>query len=189
MLTDSVFQPSNHGPPAPLRPAHIAHPPSSPRRSSQYLTPVPSDPIPQANTPPQITLYFLLGFSSADYTRILPLSTIQSAKWQPSTDELAQMLVDSAQRDTFARPEPVPARRANATLVMLVRNREVNDAVNSMRQMEDRFNRKFRYPWVFLNDEPFTAEFRRCVFFWCWRWLDDVAFLLTLASELGGRSL
>ena len=29
-----------------------------------------------------------------------------------------------------------------------------------MRQIEDRFNREFHYPWVFLNDEPFTQEFR-----------------------------
>ncbi|TFL07640.1 glycosyltransferase family 15 protein [Pterulicium gracile] len=29
--------------------------------------------------------------------------------------------------------------------------------------MEDRFNRKFGYPWVFLNDEPFTDEFKRRV--------------------------
>jgi len=29
-----------------------------------------------------------------------------------------------------------------------------------MRQIEDRFNHQFHYPWVFLNDEPFTQEFR-----------------------------
>jgi len=29
-----------------------------------------------------------------------------------------------------------------------------------MRQIEDRFNREFHYPWTFLNDEPFTQEFR-----------------------------
>jgi alpha 1,2-mannosyltransferase len=30
-----------------------------------------------------------------------------------------------------------------------------------MRQIEDRFNHQFHYSWVFLNDEPFTQEFRR----------------------------
>jgi alpha 1,2-mannosyltransferase len=29
-----------------------------------------------------------------------------------------------------------------------------------MRQIEDRFNHQFHYPWIFLNDEPFTQEFR-----------------------------
>ncbi len=46
----------------------------------------------------------------------------------------------------------------NATIVMLVRNRELNDALATMRQLEDRFNREYRYPWTFLNDEPFTDE-------------------------------
>jgi Glycolipid 2-alpha-mannosyltransferase len=61
--------------------------------------------------------------------------------------------------------------RENATLVMLVRylsytgqsdgrNRELTDALRSMRQIEDRFNRNYHYSWVFLNDEPFTQEFR-----------------------------
>lgn len=48
----------------------------------------------------------------------------------------------------------------NATLFMLVRNYEVIEALASMRQIEDRFNRRYRYPWVFLNDEEFTEEFK-----------------------------
>jgi alpha 1,2-mannosyltransferase len=45
-----------------------------------------------------------------------------------------------------------------ATLVMLVRNREIREALSSMRNVEDRFNRRFHYPWTFLNDKPFTKE-------------------------------
>jgi Glycolipid 2-alpha-mannosyltransferase len=41
-----------------------------------------------------------------------------------------------------------------------MRNRELRDALRSMRQIEDRFNHQFHYSWVFLNDEPFTQEFR-----------------------------
>ena len=46
-----------------------------------------------------------------------------------------------------------PPRRhlANATLFMLTRNSDVDGAVNSVREVEDRFNRKYGYPWVFLN--------------------------------------
>lgn len=29
-----------------------------------------------------------------------------------------------------------------------------------MKNIEDRFNRHYRYPWTFLNDEPFTDEFK-----------------------------
>ena len=28
-----------------------------------------------------------------------------------------------------------------------------------MREVEDRFNKRFGYPWVFVNDEPFTDEY------------------------------
>jgi alpha 1,2-mannosyltransferase len=34
-----------------------------------------------------------------------------------------------------------------------------------MKQMEDRFNKKYNYPYVFLNEEPFTDEFKTCVMF------------------------
>lgn len=44
-------------------------------------------------------------------------------------------------------------------LVMLVRNDELHPARFSMRGIEDRFNHRFGYDWVFLNDEPFTDEF------------------------------
>ena len=45
---------------------------------------------------------------------------------------------------------------------MLARNSDVNGAVKSVREMEDRFNRNYNYPWVFLNEEPFSTEFKRC---------------------------
>lgn len=52
-----------------------------------------------------------------------------------------------------------PIGRENATLVMLVRNEEIKLALSSIRSLEDRFNRNYRYPWVFLNDKPFTQDF------------------------------
>lgn len=49
--------------------------------------------------------------------------------------------------------------RENATLVMLVRNSELKGALLLMRSLEDRFNRHYKYPWVFLNDVPFDQDF------------------------------
>ncbi|CAG8552963.1 7035_t:CDS:2, partial [Diversispora eburnea] len=51
-------------------------------------------------------------------------------------------------------------QRANAVIVVLVRNSELHDLRSSMRQLEDRWNKKFNYPYVFLNDEEFTEEFK-----------------------------
>ncbi|KAJ7932844.1 glycosyltransferase family 15 protein [Mycena leptocephala] len=53
------------------------------------------------------------------------------------------------------------ATRANATFVMLARNTDVNGAVQSIRSIEDRFNREYGYPYVFLNEEPWTDEFKK----------------------------
>lgn len=50
--------------------------------------------------------------------------------------------------------------KENATLYMLVRNSELQEALASMRELEDRFNHKYHYPWVFLNDDEFTDEFK-----------------------------
>ncbi|KAJ6479973.1 glycosyltransferase family 15 protein [Mycena vitilis] len=52
------------------------------------------------------------------------------------------------------------ATRANATFVMLARNTDVDGAVQSIRSIEDRFNREHGYPYVFLNEQPWTKEFK-----------------------------
>jgi alpha 1,2-mannosyltransferase len=54
-----------------------------------------------------------------------------------------------------------PGPRMNATFVTLARNRDVWDIAGSIRQVEDRFNRRFHYDWVFLNDEPFDDTFKK----------------------------
>ncbi|ODQ81456.1 glycosyltransferase family 15 protein [Babjeviella inositovora NRRL Y-12698] len=53
--------------------------------------------------------------------------------------------------------------RANAALVVLARNSELPDVIASMKSLERHFNQWFNYPWVFLNDEPFTEEFKEKV--------------------------
>ena len=49
----------------------------------------------------------------------------------------------------------------NATFVTLARNSDLWDIVKSIRQVEDRFNRNYHYGWVFLNDKPFDATFKK----------------------------
>lgn len=56
--------------------------------------------------------------------------------------------------------EPIQDGDANAVLLMLARNSELEGAVSSVRQLEERFNQRYHYPWVFLNEEPFTDEFK-----------------------------
>lgn len=58
-------------------------------------------------------------------------------------------------------PATFPGERANATFVTLARNSDVWEIAKSIRHIEDRFNRKFNYDWVFLNDKPFDAQFKK----------------------------
>lgn len=53
--------------------------------------------------------------------------------------------------------------RQNATFVMLTRNEELDGVIHTMRSVERRFNQWFQYPYVFMNNEPFTDEFQERV--------------------------
>ena len=85
--------------------------------------------------------------------------------------------------DQYHWPDDPPfvlGRRANATIVMLARNGDIQGVVKSLKQMEDRFNKRFRYPYVFLNEEPFTDQFKECVTLLVWRILPP---LIAFAQE------
>ena len=49
--------------------------------------------------------------------------------------------------------------RMNATFVTLARNTDLWDIADSIRNVEDRFNRNYHYDWVFLNDKDFDDDF------------------------------
>jgi alpha 1,2-mannosyltransferase len=51
--------------------------------------------------------------------------------------------------------------RMNATFVTLARNSDVWEIARSIRQVEDRFNRRYNYDWVFLNDAEFDETFKK----------------------------
>lgn len=57
----------------------------------------------------------------------------------------------------------VDAPRANAVLVVLARNKEMEGIVSSMQSLERHFNRWFHYPYVFLNDQEFNSTFKEAV--------------------------
>lgn len=70
----------------------------------------------------------------------------------------------------ISRPKEVPLvdppediasyDRANATIVALVRNSEMSTIGRTIRKFEKSFNKKFNYPYTFINDEPFTQKFK-----------------------------
>ncbi|KAI8636502.1 glycolipid 2-alpha-mannosyltransferase-domain-containing protein [Parasitella parasitica] len=61
------------------------------------------------------------------------------------------------------KKSPSDDKKEKAVIVILVRNSELAAMRRTLRQFEDRFNRKYNYPYVFLNDEPFSEEFKYAV--------------------------
>ncbi|KAI7468308.1 Alpha-1,2 mannosyltransferase [Hortaea werneckii] len=56
--------------------------------------------------------------------------------------------------------DTAPGPRMNATFVTLARNSDVWEISRSIRQVEDRFNHRYHYDWVFLNDAEFDETFK-----------------------------
>lgn len=50
--------------------------------------------------------------------------------------------------------------KIKATFVTLARNSDLNSIMDSIRHIEDRFNKNYHYDWVFLNDQPFDETFK-----------------------------
>ena len=74
------------------------------------------------------------------------------------TKRLQKPHTDKVQKVQYPENDGV---REKATFVTLARNSDLWDLVTSIRDVEDRFNRRFHYDWVFLNDKAFSEEFKR----------------------------
>lgn len=128
-----------------------------------------------------LVVYFIS--SSQIPTPPLPTST-DFAKWKgrkdkgnanPSSSGPAGRIPLASDHEKILAPQPVspeansslnnfspqvPAKM-NATFVTLARNSDLWDIIESIRQVEDRFNRNYHYDWVFLNDKPFEEDFKK----------------------------
>ncbi|KAJ7221311.1 glycosyltransferase family 15 protein [Mycena pura] len=114
-----------------------------------------------------ISLHFILSATHEPYSNATSFSGLTAA-WRQEMTKYTDTAVP-------AHPDipPLPkwatggvsgvanTTRANATLVMLARNSDVNGAVQSIRSIEDRFNREYGYPYVFLNEEPWEDNFKK----------------------------
>ncbi|KAJ2931372.1 hypothetical protein H1R20_g5751, partial [Candolleomyces eurysporus] len=105
-----------------------------------------------------ISLHYILSFTHEGYGRATSLSTIKDRITSPKVPPYKVPLADDYYvKKNITSPQ---GRRANATVVMLARNGDINGVTSSVKQLEDRWNNKFHYPYVFLNDEEFTQEFK-----------------------------
>lgn len=92
-----------------------------------------------------LTLCLILALESLYHVR----SLLTESPAQP---------VDAPFHTTCQEPD-VDAARANATIVMLARNGDLDGAVTAVRSLEKQFNRLYHYPITFLNDAPWSQTF------------------------------
>lgn len=79
-------------------------------------------------------------------------------------DEDAKALMEAANGQSSNASLSAPSDdKVKACFVSLVRNSDMWSIINSVRAVEDRFNRNYNYTWVFLNNEPFSEDFKRVV--------------------------
>lgn len=103
-----------------------------------------------ARRPPLHVLLFCLGFALIVFSFNFFRDSYTSFSPSPK----------NSNNTAYTLPPHIsPDDPVRACYVVLVRNQELNGLLSSMRQLEDTFNRKFNYPYVFLNDDEFTPEF------------------------------
>lgn len=106
-------------------------------------------------------MHYILSFSHEGYGQATSISNIKEHVLGSSPNPPYKTAVPDEYRIP-ASNTTYTGRKANAAFVLLARNSDLSGVVSSMKQMEDRFNKKFQYPYVFLNEEPFTDDFKKC---------------------------
>jgi alpha 1,2-mannosyltransferase len=109
----------------------------------------------------QLSMHYILSFSHEEYGRATSISNLKDKLGSSSGKPPYQNGVPEEYYDTVKdNKPPPPERKANAAIVSLARNGDIDGIVFSMKQMEDRFNKRYGYPYVFLNEEEFSDEFK-----------------------------
>ena len=105
-------------------------------------------------------MHYILSFSHEEYGRKTSLSNLLPKNPPPYKSDAGKYYPDEVTNSTTRR-------KANAAFVILARNSDLSGILESIKQMEDRFNKKFQYPYVFLNEEDFSEDFKKYALLAC----------------------
>ncbi|KAJ3989043.1 glycosyltransferase family 15 protein [Lentinula detonsa] len=115
-------------------------------------------------------LYMSFSILRDDWRRLAAYHLYQSTSNVTSddlgSDTVASNIVENVAPSAVTSnlpPKPQFEGKANATLVFLARNSDLQGVLRSMESVETHFNHKFGYPWILLNEEEFTEEFQESV--------------------------
>ena len=79
---------------------------------------------------------------------------IEQEQLQEMSSEIQQIIVDK-----YEPSDSYNGQRENATFLILCRNDDVFDLLQTLRLLQDRFNHHYNYDFTLLNDVPFTKDF------------------------------
>ncbi|EPY54250.1 alpha-1,2-mannosyltransferase [Schizosaccharomyces cryophilus OY26] len=79
---------------------------------------------------------------------------VEITKFEKRLEKLNQKLMNDVDDSSI---------KENATLLTLAKNSELFEIVKMVLNYESKFNGKYRYPWVFLNNEPFSETFKNTI--------------------------
>jgi len=111
-----------------------------------------------------ISLHYILSFSNEVYGQATSLENLKKhlpgANYPSGPPYKTPIPEEYYLKPNHTSPQ---GRKANAAIVILARNTDINGVVTSIKQVEDRFNKKFGYDYVLLNDQPFEDSFKKRV--------------------------
>ncbi|TBU26264.1 glycosyltransferase family 15 protein [Dichomitus squalens] len=113
-----------------------------------------------------ITIHSILSYTHEEYGRVTSLQNMKvDLSWGSQSGYQTPVTMNDYEQGVGTPTDQHEAalmaqHKANATILMLARNSDVDSAVRSAMRLEDKFNSNFGYPWVFLNEEPFSDEFK-----------------------------
>jgi mannosyltransferase len=102
-----------------------------------------------------LAFFWLLIFSIS----IWPRFSLYDKSTIPSDDEP----LDSPFARGCVESQEELGPRANATFMMLCRESELLQVLETVRSVEKHFNSRFHYPYVLFSDEPFSSQFQSTI--------------------------
>jgi alpha 1,2-mannosyltransferase len=86
---------------------------------------------------------------------------VPRSNFRYSTSLLKKLKVYQSDRIYYKAPNQLGTE--SAVIVILCRNSELDQLQKTIKSFEKAFNKRFRYPYLFINDQPFTDEFKTSI--------------------------
>lgn len=119
----------------------------------------------QNERPPEATLddVFSVGAEDAPKVVVEAPSMNPFEEYDVTYDGKVVGKTSWGSQDVEPQALDAPYTRANGTFFSLVRNEDIEGMMAAVVSVEERFNSRYHYDWVFANDKPFHPSFEEII--------------------------